>query len=84
MSTLHEIIKYEFHNRKPSKTQILGCIKNAIKSEGKAISINWCENCLELIWHDRQLQWYGYGFIKSLSGDDIAQELNKNEGFNHG
>jgi hypothetical protein len=77
MSTLHQIIEYEFHNRKPSKKQVMGCIDNAIKGDGKAVSVSWGENCLEVIWHDRQLQWYGYGWIKNIGGDDIAHELNR-------
>jgi len=80
MSTLHNVIEYQFHNRKPSKNQIMGCIANAIKGDGKAINISWGENCLELIWHDRQLQWYGYGWIKNIGGDDIAHELNQKIG----
>jgi len=77
MSTLHEIKTIEFHNRKPSKPMVMKAIKAAIKQGHKAIDISWGENCLELVWHDRQLQWYGYGWIKNIGGDDIAHELNK-------
>jgi len=77
MSTLHEIINFEFHNQKPSKKQIMGCIDNAIKGDAKAINISWGENCIELIYHDRHMQWYGYGWIKTIGGSDIADGMNK-------
>ena len=77
MSTLHEVTTFKFHNRKPSKVQIMACLNNAIKQGSKAIDIHWGENALEFSYNDRNYRWYGYGWIKDLGGDDIAQELNK-------
>jgi hypothetical protein len=79
MSTLHPIDKYEFFNRKPSKKQIDSCLKNAIDQDSKTVSIIWGENQIDLDYHDSQGQWYGSGWIKDISGDDIAQSLNSKQ-----
>lgn len=84
MSQLHNVIEYQFHNRKPSKTQIMSCIRNAIKDGGKAISISWGENCIDLNvnpYHssNRMGLWFGSGWIKNIGGSDLADELNRME-----
>ena len=68
---------YEFHNRKPSITQIKACIKNALKDDARTIEISWGENCLTIQRTGSNPNWYGSGWIKGISGDDLAQELNK-------
>lgn len=85
MSQFHEIMEYQFHNRKPSKKQIMGCIENAIKSGGKAITISWGENAIDLNInphhpYNRMGQWFGSGWIKNIGGSDIAEELNRKIG----
>jgi hypothetical protein len=80
MSTLYLVDEYEFFNRKPSKAQINGCIKNAMAQGSKAVAIIWGENQIDLNYHDSHSKWYGEGWIKNIGGDDIAQELNRSKG----
>lgn len=77
MSTLYLVDEYEFFNRKPSKTQINACIKNAMAQGSKAIAIIWGENQIDLDYNDSHAVWYGSGWIKDISGDDIAKALNR-------
>jgi hypothetical protein len=79
MSTLHNVSEFVFHNRKPSKAQINACIKNAMKDGSKAISISWGENCIELDYHEGNKAWYGSGWIKTIGGNALAQELNRTQ-----
>ena len=77
MSTLFPVIDIEFKNRKPSKAVIMRTLAEYLKQGGKAFSITWGENWIELDFHPNQEQWYGSGWIKEIGGDDIAQELNE-------
>jgi len=65
----------EFSGRKPSKVQINAKLKPILKTGETFIQIQWGENWITL----EQLPsgWLGRGWIKGLSGDDIARELNK-------
>ena len=76
MSTLHEIKTVSFQNRKPSKPMVTKAIKDAIKQGYKAIDISYGENLIELVYHDNHGQWCGYGWIKTISGSDIADDMN--------
>jgi hypothetical protein len=77
MSTLYLVDEYEFFNRKPSKAQINGCIKNAMAQGSKTVAIIWGENQIDLDYHDGYKTWYGTGWIKNIGGGDIAKELNR-------
>lgn len=65
----------EFTGRKPSKVQIMAKIKPILKTGETFIQVQWGENQITL----EQLAsgWLGYGWIKNISGDDLARELNK-------
>lgn len=65
----------EFNGRKPSKVQIMAKLKPLLKTGETFIEVQWGENSLTL----EQLAsgWLGYGWIKDISGDDLARELNK-------
>ena len=76
MSTLYLVDEYEFFNRKPSKAQINACIKNAMAQGSKAVAIIWGENQIDLDYNDSHGQWYGSGWIKNISGSDIADGMN--------
>jgi hypothetical protein len=76
MSTLYPIIEINYANRKPSKAVIMRTIAEYLKQGGKSFEISWGENRIDLQWHDGHNNWYGYGWIKELGGDNIAQELN--------
>jgi hypothetical protein len=76
MSTLYPVIDIEFKNRKPSRAVIMRTLAEYLKQGGKAFSITWGENWIELDFHPNQEQWYGSGWIKEIGGDSIANELN--------
>jgi hypothetical protein len=76
MSTVENSIEIEFKNRKPSKAVIMRTLAEYLKQGGKAFSITWGENWIDLSWHSTYKTWHGNGWIKEISGDDIAKELN--------
>jgi hypothetical protein len=65
----------EFTGRKPSKVQIFAKLKPLLKTGETFILIQWGENQITL--EHLASGWLGYGWIKGLSGDDLARELNK-------
>ena len=76
MSTLYPVIEINYANRRPSKAVIMRTIAEYLKQGGKSFEISWGENRIDLTWHEGHAKWYGYGWIKAIGGDDIAQELN--------
>lgn len=63
-----------FTGRKPSAAQIVAKAA-AIASRSSFIEVLWGENWLQLDrYGDR---WAGHGWIKDISADSIAAELNK-------
>jgi hypothetical protein len=70
---------YQFHNRRPSKKQIIACIDNALKDGSKTIGIEWGENVIELQYFSENNKWGGRGNIGQVSGQDIAGELTRIE-----
>lgn len=77
MSTLSPIFDIDFPGRCPLKAQVLSKIKAAIQSGAAAISVSWGENRLDLDYSFNARAWNGYGWIRRIGGDDIAQELNR-------
>jgi len=77
MSQLFPVIDIEFNKRKPSRAVIMRTLAEYLKQGGKSFCITWGENCIELDYHPNHEQWYGRGWIKELSGDNIAKELNE-------
>ena len=76
MSTMYEPIEINYENRKPSRAVIMRTLAEYLKQGAKSFDIRWGENWIQLDFHPHQEHWYGRGWIKELSGDDIAQELN--------
>ena len=77
MSTMYTTIDIDFAKRKPSRAVIMRTIAEYLKQGGKSFCITWGENCIELDYHPSHQQWYGTGWIKEISGDSIAIELNE-------
>lgn len=77
MSELFPVIEIEYKNRKPSKAVIMRTIGEYLKQGGKAFTITWGENWIDLNYHPRYKEWFGQGWIKDISGDAIATELNE-------
>jgi len=70
------LYEYEFHNRKPSIKQINACINNALKDNASMILISWGENRIDIERSYNGQYWLGSGWIKGISGSDIAEGLN--------
>ena len=65
-----------FSGRKPSRVQIVAKVKPLAQAGYTFIEVLWGENWLQL---DRQGSigpWYGHGWIKDISADTVAKELN--------
>ena len=76
MSTMDPVIEIEYTKRKPSKAVVMRTIAEYLKQGAKAFTISWGENCIDLNYHDKNQHWYGEGWIKDISGQDIGEELN--------
>jgi hypothetical protein len=77
MSTQFEIITINYEKRKPSRAVIMRTLAEYLKQGGKAFELCWGENMIDVYFDPRDERWYGYGWIKEISGDDIARELNE-------
>jgi hypothetical protein len=81
MSQFYEVYEVNFTKRKPSRAQVLKALSLGLEKGFKAFQINYGENSLNIDLnphpYNRMGQWLGYGWIKEISGDDIAKELNK-------
>lgn len=61
--------------RKPSRALIMRTIGVYLEQGHKDLDIRWGENWIEIVKGGDN--WYGAGWIKDISGDDIAKELNQ-------
>lgn len=69
--------EYTFEGRKPSNAQVLKKINEAINLGNRVIEINWGENQIMIQKMGGYKLWYGVGWIKNISGADIANKLNE-------
>jgi hypothetical protein len=67
----------EFTGKKPSKAQVLSKVKKLAANGITLIEVYWGENSLTLDKWGNNGKWYGHLWIKDISGDSIAAELNK-------
>lgn len=65
---------YEFRGRKPSANQVYKMAVHAADVGHDKIEIIWGENAIDL--ERAHGKWQGFGWIKNVSGDDIAQSMN--------
>ena len=70
MATLIELTS----KRKPSRALIMRVIAEYLEQGHTDLDIRWGENWLEIVKSGNN--WFGAGWIKDISGDDIAKELN--------
>jgi len=70
------LYEYEFTGRKPSNAQVLKKINEGISQGAKCIEISWGENMITL---QKFNGWIGSGWIKGISGYDIAYKINDAE-----
>ena len=71
------IYEHYFQGRKPSVKQILKHVQEGIRQNVRAIEVSWGENMVTLYRIGYNEQWHGSGWIKGISGYDIAQDLNR-------
>jgi hypothetical protein len=68
---------HEFTGRCPSAAQIKAQIKKAIMAGHDQIELRWGENWIELEHNDMMELWSGHGWIRRISGDDIARGISR-------
>jgi|APMed6443717190_1056831.scaffolds.fasta_scaffold15635_4 hypothetical protein len=70
---------YEYYfdatKRKPSNAQVLKQINKAINEGHNYIEIIWGENMIT-IERMHSKYWYGSGWIRNISGSDLAVKIN--------
>jgi hypothetical protein len=71
------LYEYYFEGRKPSKAQVIKKINEGIKQNADMIHVSWGENRIDIDKSYNNQFWIGSGWIKGISGYDIAEELNK-------
>lgn len=74
-----EIFEFAFSGRKPSVAQVTKKVKEGVKSGADIIDVWWGENTITIeksTFTSGQNHWFGYGWIKGISGSDLAHSLN--------
>lgn len=71
------LYEYSFEGRKPSVKQVMKHVQEGIRKNCQTIQISWGENRIDIDRSYNGLSWLGSGWIKNISGYDIAEELNK-------
>ena len=64
---------YYFEGRKPSIKQVMKQVQEGIRQNARVIQVSWGENQIEI---QKFNGWIGSGWIKGISGYDIAKDLN--------
>jgi hypothetical protein len=67
--------EYYFTGRKPSNAQVLKKINEGINEGNNYIQISWGENMITIERMHSKF-WYGSGWIKNISGADLAVKIN--------
>jgi len=77
MSVCNQIKEIVFDGRKPSYAQVMRSVGEEISQGNTDITVLWGENWIDLYFDHRVNQWFGSSWIKDISGQDIAEELNE-------
>ena len=75
------LYEYYFQGKRPSKAQVIKQVNEGIKQGASLIHISWGENRIEFfkgLSHSPNTL-FGSGWIKTISGHDIAEDLNKKQ-----
>lgn len=67
-------MEHSFTGRRPSEKQVKAKLKELMASGWPVVAVTWGENWIEARKDDRG-QYYGLGWIKSISGSDIVQSI---------
>lgn len=65
--------EYYFAGKRPSEKQVIKVIKEGISKGYNKFEISWGENMIEIESYNGV--YIGYGWIKTLSGQDIAKKI---------
>jgi hypothetical protein len=68
------VFDYGFEGKCPAKSQVSKVARAGMQSGASKIEIWWGENMIELEKAYNGL-WFGRGWIRSISGQDLAEEL---------
>lgn len=68
--------EYYFDGRKPSQSQVKTIVIKALKQGYSKINVLWGENMIEIV-RPNNGQLYGHGWIKTISGQDMANDLKR-------
>jgi hypothetical protein len=71
------LYEHYFEGRKPSIKQVLKQVNEGIRQNARVIEVSWGENMVTLQRIGYNEHWHGSGWIKGISGYDIAIDLNK-------
>lgn len=69
-------MEYNFTGRKPSNAQVLKKINEAINNGEDLIELYWGENSITLDKQRINGMWNGWGWIRNISGADLATKIN--------
>ena len=69
-------MEYVFKGNKPSNAQLLKKIKEAINKGEDLIELYWGENSITLEKQRINGIWCGWGWIRNISGADLATKIN--------
>jgi hypothetical protein len=78
--TIRSSTMYEqyFDGRKPSENQVIQAIKRGLKEGHVQFEISWGENMVTLEkGRAGPNQWHGWGWIKNISGHELAEQFNR-------
>jgi hypothetical protein len=65
-----------FEGRKPSEKQVIQSIKRGLRQGLQDFEISWGENMVTL-QKNRDNTWFGWGWIKNISGHELAEQFNR-------
>lgn len=71
------LYEFYFEGRKPSVKQVMAKVNEGLRQNAQVIEVSWGENMITLqTLSYAPNEWHGYGWIKGISGHDIATKLN--------
>jgi hypothetical protein len=71
------IYEQYFDGRKPSEKQVIQCIKRGLSQGLSQFEIAWGENMVTLEKGRAGGRWAGWGWIKTISGHELAEQFNR-------
>jgi hypothetical protein len=69
--------EFDFEGRKPSLAQVMKRVNEGIRQGASLIQVSWGENMITIQRYGHSHNWDGSGWIRGISGYDIARDLNQ-------